>query len=561
MSNFFIWAGFLLFIFFFFFFMALYLLMTGQVFLYEYELFSVSGSGGFILLFDWVGVVFLSVVLLISFFVFVYSHSYMMGDGSEVRFFSLVLLFILSMALLVLSPNLMSLLLGWDGLGLISYALVIYYQNIRSFNAGMLTVLSNRVGDVGILLGILAMVNLGGWDFIFFNSLNLDLLSVWLFSCIFLAAMTKSAQIPFSSWLPAAMAAPTPVSSLVHSSTLVTAGVFLLIRFHDLFLFSVYGSVMMYISLLTLLMSGVGACMEMDFKSVIALSTLSQLALMMFSLSLGLWEWAYFHMLTHAIFKALLFLCAGSMIHGGNGLQDIRMLGGLLNFSPMVGYGMLLSFLSLGGIPFSCGFYSKDLIIELFLMEGCGLLYIFIFFLGVFSTIVYSSRLIYNLLLNGYMGVNFFNYSESKEMNFSIFFLSVLGVIFGGVMSWLLFDYSALVVLSLGEKMFTLIGVFLIFWFWLPISEMFMNFYSSIIFYFFISMWFLLSLASFFMSKFFKLNSVSFVKGDLGWGEIFGGSGVEKFLCLWGGVFQRMYYNTLFVQILLLLLGLIFLIK
>jgi len=128
--------------------------------------------------------------------------------------------------------------------------------------------------------------------------------------------------------------------------------VFLLIRFHDLFLFSFFRDLILYISLLTLLIAGVGASIEMDFKKVIALSTLSQLAFIIFSLSLGLWEWAYFHILTHAIFKALLFLCAGSLIHGGNGLQDIRILGGILNFSPMLGYGILLSFFEFRGYSF-----------------------------------------------------------------------------------------------------------------------------------------------------------------------------------------------------------------
>lgn len=189
------------------------------------------------------------------------------------------------------------------------------------------------------------------------------------------------------------------------------------------------------ISLLTLLLSGVGACLEMDFKKIIALSTLRQLALIIFSLSLGLWEIAYFHILTHAIFKALLFLCAGSLIHAVNGLQDLRVLGGILNFSPTLGYGILLSFLSLGGVPFTCGFYSKDLIIELYLIGEKNLLILFFFFMGVFSTIIYSYRLVYSLLLKNYGGGVYSNYSESSYMSFSIFLMGVLGVFFGGIIS------------------------------------------------------------------------------------------------------------------------------
>lgn len=189
------------------------------------------------------------------------------------------------------------------------------------------------------------------------------------------------------------------------------------------------------ISLLTLLLSGVGACLEMDFKKIIALSTLRQLALIIFSLSLGLWEIAYFHILTHAIFKALLFLCAGSLIHAVNGLQDLRVLGGILNFSPTLGYGILLSFLSLGGVPFTCGFYSKDLIIELYLIGEKNLLILFFFFMGVFSTIIYSYRLVYSLLLKSYGGGVYSNYRESSYMSFSIFLMGVLGVFFGGIIS------------------------------------------------------------------------------------------------------------------------------
>nr|YP_009245634.1 NADH dehydrogenase subunit 5 [Oligolophus tienmushanensis]AIG60115.1 NADH dehydrogenase subunit 5 [Oligolophus tienmushanensis] len=564
MSIFLMLASFLINFFFFFFFWALYLLLFNKIYLYEYELFSHVSSGGFILLLDWLGVMFFSIVLLISSLVFIYSNSYMSGDLYSVRFSSLVIMFILSMGLLVLSPNLMSLLLGWDGLGLISYALVIYYQNVRSFNAGMLTVLSNRLGDIGILLGIVALVNLGSWNFIFLDIMNFNYLLVWLLCCVVFAAMTKSAQIPFSAWLPAAMAAPTPVSSLVHSSTLVTAGVFLLIRFHDFFLHFFFSQWMLLVSLLTLLMSGVGACLEMDFKKVIALSTLSQLALMMFSLSIGLWELAYFHMLTHAIFKALLFLCAGSLIHSMGGLQDIRILGGVLSFSPSLGYGMLLSFLSLAGVPFSCGFYSKDLIIEIFLMMDKNLIYFILFFLGVFCTLIYSFRLVYMLLIKGYGGFSYYMYHEDLFMNFSIILLAMWGVFFGGMMSWLLFDYSNLIMLLFFLKLFTFSGLCLIFWmllvFLVPL-KFFVSLSLNFVYFYFVLMWYLSLISSFIFSNLYRYLGLKMFKGDMGWGEVLGGVGLSSFFLNLKFI-QDMQYNLLTSQfiIILFLFSLMFLI-
>nr|YP_004021832.1 NADH dehydrogenase subunit 5 [Opilio parietinus]ADI92914.1 NADH dehydrogenase subunit 5 [Opilio parietinus] len=558
MSLFMVWAFFLMIFFFFFFFFGLYLLLFNKIYLYEYELFSSVGSGGFLLVLDWLGVVFFSFVLLISSSVFVYSNCYMSEDSSKLRFIFLVLLFIFSMGLLVLSPNLMSLLLGWDGLGLISYGLVIYYQNTRSFNAGMITVLSNRVGDVGILLGIVGLVNLGGWTFIFLDHFfENTILFNSLFCCIILAAMTKSAQLPFSSWLPAAMAAPTPVSSLVHSSTLVTAGVFLLIRFHDIFININFMNWLMYISLLTLVMSGVGACLEMDFKKVIALSTLSQLALMMFSLSIGMWEVAYFHMLTHAIFKALLFLCAGSLIHSVGGIQDIRVLGGVINFSPMLGYGMLVSFLSLGGIPFSCGFYLKDMVIEMYLMGDKIFFFFLFFFLGIFSTLIYIYRLIYNLLLKAYGGGMIFNYSENIFMNISVFMLGVFGIFFGSAMSWLLFDYSNLILLSSFMKLMTLAGVIFLLWFLLNnffVQNLVMFLKMNIIFMFFSTMWFLSNLSSMVFSWLYCYLGFLMVAGEVGWGEMLGGKGFSKLSIYLGGLSQKMQYNFLSFQVVLFFL-------
>lgn len=276
---------------------------------------------------DWVRFSFGRVVLFISGSVLLFTSTYMGNDPFLPRFVFLVLLFVLSMCFLIFIPNLVTLLLGWDGLGLVSFLLVVYYQNHKSLGAGIITVLTNRIGDVIILLRIGWFLSQGHWNVLF---LERDGLSCFIVFSIFVAGLTKRAQVPFSRWLPAAMAAPTPVSALVHSSTLVTAGVYLLVRFSD-FLFELpwFRSCLLVVSVLTMLMAGIRANVERDIKKVIALSTLSQLGVIMFSLSLGIVELTLFHLYTHALFKAILFLCAGSVIHRCQHVQDFRFLGGL----------------------------------------------------------------------------------------------------------------------------------------------------------------------------------------------------------------------------------------
>jgi len=205
----------------------------------EFNLIDLNGSSFiFLVLLDWISLIFIGLVFFISSMVLIYRRSYMKGDPSINKFIYIIFMFVLSMGLIILSPNIISILLGWDGLGLVSYCLVIYYQNVKSYNSGILTILSNRLGDISILLCISWIVNYGSFRFFYLQTMDYSLIVV--LTLVIIAAITKSAQIPFSAWLPAAIAAPTPVSSLVHSSTLVTAGVYLLIRFHSLFTYSYY---------------------------------------------------------------------------------------------------------------------------------------------------------------------------------------------------------------------------------------------------------------------------------------------------------------------------------
>lgn len=211
-----------------------------------------------------------------------------------------------------------------------------------------------------------------------------------------LAAITRRAQIPFSAWLPAAIAAPTPVSALVHSSTLVTAGVYLLIRFNELLGRRIF---LIYVSILTIVISGLGANLEMDLKKIIALSTLRQLGVIIMTLSMGIVELTYFHLFSHALFKSLLFLCAGAYIHGYGDTQDIRILGGRGKVFPVTRLFFIGCSLSLCGFPFLSGFYSKDLILESFFIGEINLFFFIIVILGILSTVGYSVRLVYYIFM------------------------------------------------------------------------------------------------------------------------------------------------------------------
>nr|YP_009753945.1 NADH dehydrogenase subunit 5 [Oncopodura yosiiana]QIT06426.1 NADH dehydrogenase subunit 5 [Oncopodura yosiiana] len=540
---------------------VLYYFMMKSLFL-EWEIFSFFGSSVIVLfLFDWKSLFFSSIVLLISSMVLLYSYMYMLGDSNFSRFIMLVYLFVLSMLLLIFSPNLVSILLGWDGLGLVSYCLVIYYQNIKSANAGMLTILSNRIGDVFILLSISWLLNFGSWNIFYlqfignFFELKLVLLMVVL------AAMTKSAQIPFSAWLPAAMAAPTPVSSLVHSSTLVTAGVYLLIRFNYLL---GYSSLLFLISSLTMLMSGFGANFEFDLKKIIALSTLSQLGVMILSISLGLVDFAFFHLITHALFKSLLFLCAGAFIHEYNEIQDIRFLSGIFNIYPICSMFFMGCSMSLCGFPFMSGFYSKDLIIEMFWMFNMNMLMFLIIFFGTLFTMSYSLRLIFYIYLkfNSFgKSMNFHGESFKMFLPMSILFISSL--FSGSFMSWVFIPVVS-IMLSFFWKLFLMVGLLFMSLILLSIilslnlqNNKFLSFYKFN--YFSGMMWFLPILSTSFFMGFLKLGEKLIKNFDHSWVEIFSGQGAFLFLKNSGSLVD-LFYKIYFKNYIIIFLYIVFII-
>ena len=423
-------------------------------FFLDWEVISLNGARvEMALIVDWISVIFLSFVSFIAAIVLFYSGGYMAGDYNSTRFIYLVLCFVFSIFLLIISPNLISILLGWDGLGLVSYVLVIYYQNERSASAGILTALSNRIGDVAILLSIALISGLGGWNYIFYTGVRHMELAVPL---LILAAITKRAQIPFSAWLPAAMAAPTPVSALVHSSTLVTAGVYLMIRFRPV-LVGITTNFLLLIGCITIFIAGLGANFETDLKKIIALSTLSQLGVIIGSIGLGFSNLAFFHLLTHALFKALLFICAGSFIHRMGDNQDIRRIGGLVNHMPLSSRIFNVANLSLCGFPFLAGFYSKDLILELVFLnplnEACFYLYAF----STGLTVCYTFRVSYCVIRGNYNTLGLARVDDEKSLTAPIFGLWLGAVCSGSTLSWLIFPSPYIVCLPLGMKVVPLL--------------------------------------------------------------------------------------------------------
>ena len=476
---------------------------------------------------------FMSFVSLISSIVLFYRGSYIAGDENLTRFLYLVLGFVISIIFLIIRPNIVRILLGWDGLGLVSYALVIYYQNEKSANAGILTALSNRVGDVAILLRIRLIIRLGRWNYIFYiNEMTFGILAF-----VVLAAITKRAQIPFSAWLPAAMAAPTPVSALVHSSTLVTAGVYLLIRFREALLDTSHAQLLLLLARLTIFIAGLGANFETDLKKIIALSTLRQLGVIIRILSLGRADLAFFHLLTHALFKALLFICAGSIIHSVGDYQDIRVIGRLVKFIPVRVMRINLANLALCGTPFLAGFYSKDLILEIRFQGRLNELCFWLLVVSTGLTVCYTFRLIFyrfrgdrNLL--AFSAVR----DERVVMTWPMVGLGVGAITGGALLSWLILPYPRIICLSpLFKSLVILVRVVggtigyvvNLLTFRQGLASNSAKLYKYVRFAG--SMWFMPFLSTRGISmRFIELGRFYHQVGDIGWSEFYGGQGAYR---------------------------------
>jgi len=503
--------------------------MINKVIIVEWILLNFGNTEIFLpLIIDKYGLLFSSVVLFISANVFIFSNYYIQDEVYTKRFLFLVILFIMSINFLIYIPHLIGLLLGWDGLGLVSFLLVIYYQNRKSLGAGIITALRNRIGDVFLLLRIGWVLSQGHW--IIFSMWN-NYYSLFIIFSIIIAAITKRAQIPFSRWLPAAIAAPTPVRALVHSSTLVTAGVFLLIRFYP-FLSStwIFNYVILVISSITIFIAGVRALVECDIKKIIALSTLRQLGVITASIGLGLPNLAYFHLITHALFKALLFICAGTLIHLHHHRQDLRGIGNLRYQMPLTLSCLNIANIALCGLPFISGFYSKDLIIEITLYNNNNMIILMLFILATMRTAAYSIRLI----ITGIVSINIsFNiqYVEDNTLDNTIPILFLrLGAIFGGcLINWFFLrpvvEPTLRYFIKLLAFIVTILGGFIIYFtiffnFSLSLNNKINHDRSAYI-------WFIVPISTQIILDFpYKLSKYNLFMLDQGWIEIFGAQGI-----------------------------------
>ncbi len=382
-----------------------------------YEWMNVGGlkmEVGFLV--DGLTAMMMCVVTFVSLMVHIYTIGYMEDDAGYNRFFAYISLFTFSMLMLVMSNNMLQLFFGWEAVGLVSYLLIgFWFNRPTAIFANMKAFLVNRVGDFGFILGIglvaayAGTLNYGeafakadGLAKLTFPGTEWMLITV-ICICLFIGAMGKSAQFPLHVWLPDSMEGPTPISALIHAATMVTAGIFMVARMSPLFELSDTAlSFILVIGAITALFMGLLGIIQNDIKRVIAYSTLSQLGYMTVALGASAYSVAVFHLMTHAFFKALLFLGAGSVIIGMHHNQDIRWMGGVRKYMPITWITFLLGSLALIGTPFFAGFYSKDSIIEVVHeshLWGSGFAY-FAVLAGVFITAFYSFRL-YFLVFHG----------------------------------------------------------------------------------------------------------------------------------------------------------------
>nr|BAV78661.1 NADH dehydrogenase subunit 5 [Steinernema glaseri] len=411
---------------------SIFLIVISFLFIFFFMLLSFEFKIG-LFFFDWDflslkfnfyynSILFSFILLIVTLSVLVFSAYYLNGELNFNYYYFVLLIFVGSMFGLNFSSSMFTMLLSWDILGISSFFLVLFYNNWDSCSGAMNTVLTNRLGDFFLF----AFFSLG-----FFSSFYFLGLSFFVFISGFmliLTAFTKSAQFPFSGWLPKAMSAPTPVSSLVHSSTLVTAGLILIMNFNEMIMSKDLSSIILVFGIFTMFFSSITALVEEDMKKVVALSTLSQMGFSMLTVGLGLSFVSFTHLVSHALFKSCLFMQVGYMIHCSFGQQDGRSYSNLGNLPVFIQIQLLVTLFCLCGLVFSSGAVSKDFILELFFSNFYMTIFMFMFFFAVFFTFGYSYRLWKSFFLSFSNPVGHF--SNSVVMNFLSLLLVFLSVVF-----------------------------------------------------------------------------------------------------------------------------------
>lgn len=389
---------------------------------------------------DALTLIMMMVVTGVGFLIHLYSIGYMHDDEGFTRFFSYLNLFIFFMLLLVMGSNYLMMFIGWEGVGLCSYLLIgFWFKNDAYNDAAQKAFVMNRIGDLGFLLGMFFILfNFGTLDIQSVRELAPGLVSnspllIAITLLLFVGAIGKSAQIPLYTWLPDAMAGPTPVSALIHAATMVTAGIYMIVRSNVLFALAPTSlQVILWVGVATSVFAAVIGLKQNDIKKVLAYSTVSQLGLMFAALGLGAFSSGIFHLVTHAFFKALLFLGAGSVIHALHGEQDIRNMGGLKKYIPVTYITFLLAALAISGFPLLSGFFSKDEILS-HAFEQNKLIWT-ILFVSSLLTAFYMFRLVYLTFFNDFRGTEETQrhiHESPWTMTFPLIVLCVLSVLGG----------------------------------------------------------------------------------------------------------------------------------